>query len=146
MRNTVVPYCTSKTALGPMAARDVALGPRRVAALDLRGDGARLLLAASFPTAMASRDDRTAARRELDGIEHPVWTNRLNRAAWRSYLGREPGAADVLRSTVSDPRVTLHRYGLSGRDRSARENEHREGRVGHARAERDAAIHSRNQG
>jgi acetyl esterase/lipase len=40
-------------------------------------------------------DDRTAARRELDGIGHPVWTNRLNRMAWRAYLGREPGAEDV---------------------------------------------------
>lgn len=40
-------------------------------------------------------DDRTAARRELDVIKHPVWTNRLNRLAWRSYLGQEPGGADV---------------------------------------------------
>jgi acetyl esterase/lipase len=40
-------------------------------------------------------DDRTAARRELDDIQHPVWTNRLNRAAWRSYLDREPGGENV---------------------------------------------------
>ncbi|CAN0487495.1 unnamed protein product, partial [Phaeothamnion confervicola] len=40
-------------------------------------------------------DDRTAARRELDDIQHPVWTNRLNRAAWRSYLDQEPGGEDV---------------------------------------------------
>lgn len=40
-------------------------------------------------------DDRTAARRELDDIMHPVWNNRLNRVAWRSYLGREPGGEDV---------------------------------------------------
>ena len=40
-------------------------------------------------------DDRTAARRELDDIRHPIWTNRMNRAAWRSYLDREPGGADV---------------------------------------------------
>lgn len=40
-------------------------------------------------------DDRTAARRELDDMMHPVWNNRLNRVAWRSYLGREPGCEDV---------------------------------------------------
>jgi acetyl esterase/lipase len=40
-------------------------------------------------------DDRTAARRELDGINHPVWTNRMNRAAWRAYLGQEPGEENV---------------------------------------------------
>ena len=40
-------------------------------------------------------DDRTAAHRELDDIQHPVWTNRLNRAAWRSYLDREPGGENV---------------------------------------------------
>jgi acetyl esterase/lipase len=40
-------------------------------------------------------DDRTAARRELDAIDHPVWNNRLNRLGWRSYLGQEPGGTDV---------------------------------------------------
>jgi acetyl esterase/lipase len=40
-------------------------------------------------------DDRTAARRELDDIRHPIWPNRLNRFAWRSYLGREPGSEDI---------------------------------------------------
>jgi acetyl esterase/lipase len=38
-------------------------------------------------------DDRTAARRELDGVRHRVWNNRLNRFGWRSYLAAEPGAA-----------------------------------------------------
>lgn len=37
-------------------------------------------------------DDRTAARRELDGAGHLVWTNRSNRAGWSAYLGRAPGA------------------------------------------------------
>jgi acetyl esterase/lipase len=37
-------------------------------------------------------DDRTAARRELDGVRHFVWNNRANRFGWRSYLGVEPGA------------------------------------------------------
>lgn len=40
-------------------------------------------------------DDRTAARRELDAIDHFVWSNRMNRTAWRSYLGCEPGSAGV---------------------------------------------------
>jgi acetyl esterase/lipase len=40
-------------------------------------------------------DDRTAARRELDGAGHRVWTNRSNRAGWSAFLGREPGAPDV---------------------------------------------------
>jgi len=38
-------------------------------------------------------DDRTAARRELDAGNHPVWNNAVNRFAWASYLGHEPGAA-----------------------------------------------------
>jgi acetyl esterase/lipase len=40
-------------------------------------------------------DDRTAARHELDGIDHFVWNNRKNRFGWRSYLGTEPGAGTV---------------------------------------------------
>ncbi len=40
-------------------------------------------------------DDRTAARRDLDGVNHFVWNNQLNRVGWRSYLGMEPGADDV---------------------------------------------------
>jgi acetyl esterase/lipase len=40
-------------------------------------------------------DDRTAARRELDATNHFVWNNRMNRAAWSSYLGQEPGAESV---------------------------------------------------
>ncbi|MEU9579929.1 alpha/beta hydrolase [Streptomyces chilikensis] len=39
-------------------------------------------------------DDRTAADRALDGIRHPVWDNRSNRAGWASYLGVEPGATE----------------------------------------------------
>ncbi|MDR2453141.1 MAG: alpha/beta hydrolase [Bifidobacteriaceae bacterium] len=38
-------------------------------------------------------DDRTGANRDLDQIEHWVWANSANRAAWRFYLGAEPGAA-----------------------------------------------------
>jgi acetyl esterase/lipase len=40
-------------------------------------------------------DDRTAARRELDGAGHLVWHNRSNRAGWSSYLGRAPGAPEL---------------------------------------------------
>ena len=40
-------------------------------------------------------DDRTAARRDLDGVNHFVWNNQLNRLGWRSYLGVEPGADDA---------------------------------------------------
>lgn len=36
-------------------------------------------------------DDRTAARRELDTIEHIGWPNRNNRYGWNSYLGRVYG-------------------------------------------------------
>jgi acetyl esterase/lipase len=40
-------------------------------------------------------DDRTAARRELDAVDHYVWNNRMNRAAWRLYLDTEPGSDGV---------------------------------------------------
>lgn len=40
-------------------------------------------------------DDRTAARRELDELDHWVWNNRANRFGWTSYLGSRPGAADI---------------------------------------------------
>ena len=40
-------------------------------------------------------DDRTAARLELDAVDHFVWNNRKNRFGWRSYLGAEPGTGTV---------------------------------------------------
>ena len=40
-------------------------------------------------------DDRTGARRELDAIDHRVWNNRSNRAAWSWYLGLPPGSSEV---------------------------------------------------
>ena len=40
-------------------------------------------------------DDRTGARRELDAIDHRVWNNRSNRAAWSWYLGQPPGSSAV---------------------------------------------------
>ncbi|OAA29578.1 esterase/lipase [Frankia sp. EI5c] len=52
-------------------------------------------------------DDRTAARPELDAVRHPVWTNGLNRFGWRSYLGAEPGAAEVPPYAVPARRAEL---------------------------------------
>jgi acetyl esterase/lipase len=39
-------------------------------------------------------DDRTVAR-TIDGANHRLWTAGSNRFGWTSYLGREPGGADV---------------------------------------------------
>lgn len=38
-------------------------------------------------------DDRTAARHQLDAIDHPVWNNSANRFGWSSYLHAPPGKA-----------------------------------------------------
>jgi len=40
-------------------------------------------------------DDRTAANRDLDLIDHIAWSNRANEVGWRSYLGQPPGTAVV---------------------------------------------------
>lgn len=40
-------------------------------------------------------DDRTAARRELDAVEHWVWDNAVNRFGWASYLGAAPGGPEA---------------------------------------------------
>lgn len=52
-------------------------------------------------------DDRTAARTELDAIDHFVWNNRKNRFGWRSYLGQEPGAATVPGYAVASRRADV---------------------------------------
>jgi acetyl esterase/lipase len=52
-------------------------------------------------------DDRTAGRRDLDAIDHPVWNNRRNRFGWRAYLGAEPGATSVPDHAVSARRAHL---------------------------------------
>ncbi|MCS5729564.1 alpha/beta hydrolase [Herbiconiux moechotypicola] len=36
-------------------------------------------------------DDRTAADRSLDALDHFVWNNASNREGWSGYLGRAPG-------------------------------------------------------
>ena len=40
-------------------------------------------------------DDRTVTRTDLDTRHVRVWTPGSNRFAWTSYLGREPGGANV---------------------------------------------------
>lgn len=40
-------------------------------------------------------DDRTAADRSLDAIDHFVWDNRRNLVGWRAYLGDRVGAAEL---------------------------------------------------
>ncbi|WP_159500727.1 alpha/beta hydrolase [Microbacterium sp. 18062] len=52
-------------------------------------------------------DDRTAARRDLDALDHWVWNNRANRFGWASYLGTDPGARDVPPYAVAARREDL---------------------------------------
>jgi len=52
-------------------------------------------------------DDRTAADRALDAVDHPVWNNRANHVGWSSYLGVEPGSIDVPRYAVPARRDDL---------------------------------------
>jgi acetyl esterase/lipase len=40
-------------------------------------------------------DDRTTLRRDVDERRLRLWNMKSNRFGWRSYLGREPGGADV---------------------------------------------------
>jgi acetyl esterase/lipase len=40
-------------------------------------------------------DDRTAARAELDEVDHPIWNNAANREGWSGYLGTEVGTASA---------------------------------------------------
>jgi acetyl esterase/lipase len=89
------------------AARELGIDPSRIA---ISGQSAGGGLAASLvlrirdaggirPAAQAllcpMLDDRTGARRELDVIDHRVWNNRSNRAAWSWYLGRPAGPSEV---------------------------------------------------
>lgn len=40
-------------------------------------------------------DDRTAARIELDPLDHFLWNNRTNLIGWTAYLGEAPGGKQV---------------------------------------------------
>jgi acetyl esterase/lipase len=40
-------------------------------------------------------DDRTAAKRDLDAVDHFIWNNRSNAFSWRAFLRAEPGAAEL---------------------------------------------------
>ena len=40
-------------------------------------------------------DDRTAADRSLDVVNHFVWNNKANRFGWRAYLSKEPGSSSI---------------------------------------------------
>jgi len=52
-------------------------------------------------------DDRTAARRDLDSVKHPVWNNTSNLTGWSSYLGGTPGAPSVPEYAVPARREDL---------------------------------------
>jgi acetyl esterase/lipase len=52
-------------------------------------------------------DDRTAARRELDAINHILWNNTSSRLGWSSYLPCEPGSPDVPEYAVASRREKL---------------------------------------
>lgn len=52
-------------------------------------------------------DDRTAADRSVDAIDHPVWNNAANRYGWSAYLGQEPGCEQPPRYAVPARREDL---------------------------------------
>jgi acetyl esterase/lipase len=52
-------------------------------------------------------DDRTAANKELDSINHRIWTNKSNRSGWSCYLGHPPGVAEVSAYAVPARRKDL---------------------------------------
>ncbi|MFF3377863.1 alpha/beta hydrolase [Streptomyces sp. NPDC002680] len=52
-------------------------------------------------------DDRTAARRELDPVQHRVWNNAANRFGWAAYLGAEPGSPGTPDYAVAARRADL---------------------------------------
>jgi acetyl esterase/lipase len=52
-------------------------------------------------------DDRTAARRELDAVQHKIWNNQQNHFGWRSFLGVEPGADHLPAYAVAARREQL---------------------------------------
>ena len=52
-------------------------------------------------------DNRTAADRSLDAVNHFVWNNRANRFGWRAYLSQEPGSSPIPEYAVASRRSDL---------------------------------------
>lgn len=52
-------------------------------------------------------DDRTAADRSLDDVQHFVWDNRKNHEGWSGYLGAEPGPLETPAYAVPGRRTEL---------------------------------------
>jgi len=52
-------------------------------------------------------DDRTAAKRDLDSIKHPLWNNENNRGGWQAYLGQEPGQPNEAEYAIAARREDL---------------------------------------
>jgi len=52
-------------------------------------------------------DDRTAARRELDAEQHPVWSNTANLEGWSGWLGTAPGGPSAPPYAVPARRADL---------------------------------------
>lgn len=52
-------------------------------------------------------DDRTAALLELDAINHKIWNNKSNRAAWFAYLGHPAGQTEAPQYAVAARRTDL---------------------------------------
>lgn len=52
-------------------------------------------------------DDRTAARPDLDAINHRIWNNKSNRAGWSWYLDQPAGATELPQYAVPARREQL---------------------------------------
>ena len=53
-------------------------------------------------------DDRTVTRTEQDAHKVYVWSRKANRFGWSSYLGQEPGGAEVSPYAAPSRRENLH--------------------------------------
>lgn len=97
-------------------AAEMGVDPSRIA---VGGDSAGGCLAASLAQMVVDRDgpalcfqllqypmldDRTALRRDIDGL---LWSNTSNRYAWGAYLGHPAGDDDVRPYTVPARRIDL---------------------------------------
>ncbi len=76
----------------PSAARARGAGLAAALVLQVRDEGEPQPVAQWLFSPML--DDRTAADRSLDALEHFVWDNRKNRIGWTAYVG-EPGGDGI---------------------------------------------------